>query len=72
MSQPSSESDSNISSVMTKKATLDIYTIMLIVALVSLLMACMFLALEINEYGGFGAVAMITEPVNSLLAESWA
>ena len=72
MSQPSLESGiSPVPSVISKKPVLDVYTVMLIVALVSLLMACLFLYLEIKEYGGFGAikgpVAMITQPFGNLL-----
>ncbi|MGI9429934.1 MAG: hypothetical protein ACR2NM_14830 [Bythopirellula sp.] len=71
MSQPSLESVSPVPSVISKKPVLDVYTVMLIVALVSLLMACLFLYLEINEYGGFGSikgpVAMITSPSENLL-----
>lgn len=55
MSQPNLESAS-LPSVINKKSVLDVYTIMLIVALVSLLMGCIFLWLEISEYGGFGAI----------------
>ena len=55
MSQPSFESAS-LPSVINKKPVLNIYTVMLIVALVSLLMACLFLWLEIGEYGGYGAI----------------
>ena len=47
MSQPSLESAS-VPSFIHKKPVLDVYTVMLIVALVSLLMACLFLYLEIN------------------------
>ena len=76
MSQPSFESvsvpSSGMPSVIVKKPILDIYTVMLIVALVSLLMACLFLWLEISEYGGVGAIkgpiAMITSPLSNLLA----
>jgi len=35
---------------------MNIYTVLLIIALVSLVLACIFLWLEIGEYGGFGAV----------------
>jgi len=74
MSQPSFESASP-ASVITKKPILDIYTVMLIVALVSLLMACLFLWLEIGEYGGYGAIkgslAMISNPVSNVLTGLW-
>ncbi len=68
MSQPSLESAS-LPSVIVKKPILDVYTVMLIIALVALLMGCLFLYLEIREYGGIGAVrgpvAMIGNPVGS-------
>ncbi|MEM8943866.1 MAG: hypothetical protein AAGD11_01690 [Planctomycetota bacterium] len=70
MSQPSFESAS-VPSVITKKGVLDVYTVMLIIALVCLLMGCLFLWLEIGEYGGFGAikgpVAMIIGPLGNLM-----
>lgn len=55
MSQPSFESAST-PTVLKKKSPLTIYTVLLIIALVSLLLGCIFLWLEISEYGGFGAV----------------
>lgn len=55
MSQPSLESAS-APSVINKKGVLDVYTVMLIVAAVCLLMACLFLWLEIGEYGGYGNI----------------
>lgn len=74
MSQPSFESAS-VPSVINKKPVLDVYTVMLIVALVSLLMGCLFLWLEISEYGGYGAikgpVAMISSPMRGLLTGCW-
>ena len=53
MSQPSFESASP--TVLTRKSAWNIYTVMLLLALISLLMAMVFLYLEIREYGGFGA-----------------
>ncbi len=55
MSQPSFESVSP-PTVLKKKSALNIYTVLLIIALVSLLLGCIFLWLEISEYGGFSAV----------------
>lgn len=70
MSQPSFESGS-VPSVINKKPVLDVYTVMLIVALVCLLMGCLFLFLEIREYGGFGSVkrpiGMIGNPLQGLM-----
>ena len=54
MSQPDLESVS-MPSVITKKPVWNVYSVMLIVALISLLMACLFLTLEINSFGGFGS-----------------
>lgn len=57
-------------SVLNKKPQLNIYTVLLIIALLSLIMACLFLYLEIREFGGFGAisgrVAMATDALRSL------
>lgn len=55
MSQPNLESVST-PSILSKKPQLNVYTVMLIVSLVSLLLACLFLYLELREYGGWGAV----------------
>ena len=75
MSQPSLESASVAPSIINKKPVLDVYTVMLIVALVSLLMGCLFLYLEIKEYGGFGAikgpVAMIDNSIRTLMDQHW-
>ncbi len=75
MSQPSLESASVVPSVINKKPVLDVYTVMLIVALVSLLMGCLFLYLEIKEYGGFGAikgpVAMMGNSIRTLMGQHW-
>jgi len=54
MSQPSFESVST-PTVLTKKSAWNIYTVMLLLALLSLLLAMLFLYLEIREYGGWGA-----------------
>ncbi|MCH7753275.1 MAG: hypothetical protein IH898_14130, partial [Planctomycetes bacterium] len=54
MSQPDLESVSP-PSVLAKKPQLNVYTVMLIVALLSLMLACLFLWLEISEYGGWGS-----------------
>ncbi len=73
MSQPSFESASP-PTVLTKKSAWNIYTVMLLLALLSLLLAMLFLYLEIREYGGWGAfkgVAMLwrsTSPATALWA----
>ena len=56
MSQPSFESASPAPTVLTKKSAWNVYTAMLLIALISLLLAALFLFLEIREYGGFGNV----------------
>ena len=56
MSQPSFESASPAPSVLTKKSAWNVYTAMLLIALVALLLASLFLYFEIREYGGFGNV----------------
>jgi hypothetical protein len=56
MSQPSFESGSPAPTVLTKKSAWNVYTALLLLALVALLLAALFLYLEIREYGGFGAV----------------
>jgi hypothetical protein len=66
MSQPDFESVS-VPSVVVKKPQLTIYTVLLVIALVSLLLACLFLYLEIRAYGGFGAaqgrIAAVSQPI---------
>ena len=54
MSQPDLESVS-VPSVITKRPQWNVYTVMLLVALVCLLMGCLFLFLEISAYGGWGS-----------------
>jgi hypothetical protein len=54
MSPPSFESSSP--TVLTRKSAWNIYTVMLLLALLWLLLAMVFLYLEIREYGGFGQV----------------
>ena len=56
MSQPNLESVSPAPTVLKKKPQMTVYTVLLIIALISLLLACLFLFLELNEYGGFGNV----------------
>ena len=54
MSQPNLPSASP-PTVLKKQPQLTVYTVMLIVSLISLMLACLFLYLEMHEYGGFGA-----------------
>ena len=67
MSQPSFESASPAPTVLTKKSAWNVYTAMLLIALVMLLLSALFLYLEIREYGGFGSVG---GPVTMLRAPS--
>lgn len=75
MSQPNLESVST-PSVLNKKPQLNIYTVLLVIALISLLMACVFLYLEIREFGGFGAVkgrvAMFSDGLLNANRSFWA
>lgn len=57
MSQLDSGLDEAPRGVIVKKPKTNIYTVMLIISLVAMIMACVFLYLEVNEYGGFGAVS---------------
>ena len=74
MSQPDLESAS-APSVLTKKPQMTVYTVMLIVALLSLMFACLFLYLEIREYGGWGAIkgqiSAITPSAPSVAQTFW-
>lgn len=72
MSQPDLESVS-IPSVINKKPQYNVYFVMLVVSLTSLLMGCLFLLLEIYSYGGIGAysgapLSSITLPAFESLA----
>ncbi len=75
MSQPDLESVSP-PSVLAKKPQLNVYTVMLIVALLSLMLACLFLWLEIREYGGWGSykgsLGAVTQPVVDFARPMWA
>ncbi|MCA9230628.1 MAG: hypothetical protein KDA57_08250 [Planctomycetales bacterium] len=55
---------------------MNIYTVLLVIALISLLMACVFLYLEIREFGGFGAVkgrvAMFSDGLLNANRSFWA
>jgi len=75
MSQPNLESVS-VPSVLVKKPQMNVYTVMLIVALLSLMLACLFLWLEIREYGGWGAekgrIAAAIRPMLDFARSMWA
>jgi len=71
MSQPSFESAS-APTVLKKKSALNIYTMLLIIALISLMLGCVFLWLEISEYGGFGAVKGRVGAVTHTVSDGWA
>ena len=74
MSQPSLESAS-VPTVLAKKPMLNVYTVMLIVALLSLIIACLFLWLEMGEYGGWGAykgkIVSVTRPALDYARAMW-
>jgi len=79
MSQPNLESASqslpaSTGTVLNKKPMWNIYTVLLLLGLLALLLGCLFLYLEIREFGGFGQVrgpvAMVTGPLQNL-AQSW-
>jgi hypothetical protein len=75
MSQPSFEA-SPAPTVLTKRSAWNVYTAMLLVALVCLLMAALFLYLEIREYGGFGNVkgplTQLRPPAAATASVAWA
>ena len=68
MSQPSFESAS-APTILTKKSAWNIYTVLLLLALMALLAAMGFLYAEIREYGGFGNVkgptALLSPPADN-------
>jgi hypothetical protein len=75
MSQPSFEA-SPAPTVLTKRSAWNVYTVMLLIALVSLLAAALFLYLEIREYGGFGNVkgpfTQLHTPAANTASIAWA
>ncbi len=42
--------------VIVQKPKSSIYTVLLVIALIALMLGCLFLFLEIGDYGGLGAV----------------
>jgi hypothetical protein len=54
VSQP--EFDPIVPSLAPRKQKANIYTVLLVVSLVALAVGCLFLWLEISEYGGFGQI----------------
>ncbi len=74
MSQPNLESAS-APSVLKKKPQMNIYTVLLIIALVALLMSNLMLYLELKEYGGFfnikGKISAVTTPLIDLAPVHW-
>ena len=65
MSQPSFESV-NAPSVLQKKSSWNIYTVLLLIALLALLIANILLYLEIKEYGGWGSIKGPTASVTPI------
>jgi hypothetical protein len=55
-----------------RKPKTNVYTLLLVIALVALLVGCLFMYLEIKRFGGFGTVrgsiSAITAPANIQLA----
>ncbi|MCG8448076.1 MAG: hypothetical protein MI725_00665 [Pirellulales bacterium] len=72
MSQPDLESVS-VPSVITKKPQLNIYTVLLIIALISLVMAIIFLALELRayDYDSGSQVASLSSPLPQHSLADW-
>lgn len=56
MSQPDLSSASAPRGVIVHRPRASIYTVLLAIALVAILLGCLFLWLEIKAFGGFGAV----------------
>ncbi|MEX2172614.1 MAG: hypothetical protein WD851_25065 [Pirellulales bacterium] len=56
MSQPDSSLASAPRGVLVQRPRATIYTVLLAIALVAILLGCLFLWLEISAFGGFGAV----------------
>ena len=73
MSQPDFESVSPVPSVITKKPQWTIYTVLLLIALVSLLLACLFLGLELRAYDfeAKGLVGVTGRPHLGLPTTAW-
>jgi hypothetical protein len=65
VSQP--EFDPIVPGFTPRKQQANIYTVLLIVSLVALLAGCLFLWLEISEYGGWGQISVPTTAFNSPL-----
>lgn len=72
MSQPDLESVS-VPSVISKKPRYDVYFVILVIALISLLMACLFLLLEWKSYGfdWGGKIGAITLPLGGQMPNFW-
>ena len=70
MSQPSFESASPAPTVLTRRSPWNVFTAMLLVAFICLLLAAIFLYLEIREYGGFGNVKGPTAQLNAPAAHA--
>jgi hypothetical protein len=57
-----------------RKPKTNIYTLLLVIALVALLTGCLFLYLEIRRFGGFGAIhgsfSALSAPADVQLAQA--
>jgi hypothetical protein len=75
MSQLSFEPANPAPTVLTKKSAWNVYTAMLLIALTCLLLAALFLYLEVREYGGFGnvkgPVTHLQTPATSIAQVAW-
>ncbi|MBN1853910.1 MAG: hypothetical protein JW829_14350 [Pirellulales bacterium] len=67
MSQPNFESDSP-GGVLVPKPKSSIYTVLLILSVIALVIACVFLYLEISEYGGLGATKGMSSSADEWIA----
>jgi hypothetical protein len=56
VSQPDSSLASAPRGVLVQRPRATIYTVLLAIALVAILLGCLFLWMEINAFGGFGAI----------------
>lgn len=54
MSQPDLSSAKPPRGVLVKKQPTNVYTVMLMVSLLAMIIGCVFLGLELAEYGGLG------------------
>lgn len=56
MSQPDLSSANAPRGVLVQRPKASVYTVMLVIALLAILLGCLFLWLEIGQYGGLGQI----------------